>query len=231
MKVLLLEDEEYTREFFVKILNQIPEVTEVIATSCGEEAISLTQEENPDLILLDIELDGQDINGLQVARIIFEHTQSIFIVFITGYAQYALDSFIVHPYDYILKPISKNRMIKLVQEIAAKKKKTELKPLILKSKNHIFQIDPSEIIFIEKQNNISLLHTCKRVHKTYYSLQELQDLLGDVFLRSHKSYLINLDWVDTIDQTSNRTYQVNFKNYQGKALMSRKGYIKYKKSF
>lgn len=226
MKVLLLEDENIAREFFVKILNQIPEVQEVIVTSSGEEAINLIRsEKNIDLALIDIELDNQEINGIQVARKIFEHNQNIFIVFITGYAQYALDSFIVHPYDYILKPINKNRMIKLIREINLKK---EPSPLILKYGNKVYQIIPSEIIFVEKHNNIAYLHTIKGIYNTYYTLQELEDLLGHVIFRSHKSYLINLQYLDSIIPTVGRSYQVNFQGYKRTAMMSRQKYKEYR---
>ena len=228
MKVLLLEDEEITKEFFMKILQEIPEVKEILATSSGEEAISLAYIEKPDLILLDIELDGQNIDGLQVARVLFENNQDTFIVFITGYAKYALESFSVHPYDYILKPVNKNRMIKLIKEIAVKTKAASLKPLKITYANKMYQIDPREIIFIEKENNISYLHTADKIYKTYQTLQELQDALEGSIFRAHKSYLINYEHIDTIKVNPNRTFQVKFKDYNEIAMMSRQGYKEYK---
>ena len=48
-------------------------------------------------------------------------------------------------------------------------------------------MNPSEIIFIEKENNISYIHTERGIFKSYYTLQELQDLLGSTIFRSHKS--------------------------------------------
>lgn len=228
MKVLLLEDEENTREFFVKMLKEIPEVKEIAATKDGNEAIKLALHEKPDLILIDIELDGQEINGLQVAKSLLENNQNVFIVFITGYTKYALESFSVHPYDYILKPVNKNRMQKLIQEISIKIDKFNTKPLIITYADKIYQIDPSEIIFIEKENNVSYIHTERGIFKSYYTLQELQDLLGSTIFRSHKSYLINSKYIDTIKVNPNRTYQVNFKEYKKTAMMSRQGYKEYR---
>lgn len=230
MKVLLLEDEDFTREFFVKILQEIPEVKEIIATSSGAEIISLAHKEEPDLILLDIELDNQNMNGLQVARELFENNQDTFIVFITGYAKYALESFDVHPYDYILKPVNKSRMVKLIEEIAVKNNSTlNLKPLKISFEKKIYLLDPSEVIFIEKYNNISYVHTTTEIYKTYQTLQELQDLLENaIFFRAHKSYLINYEYIDKIKVNPNRTYQVKFKEYSKLALMSRQGYKEYK---
>ncbi|NLJ71528.1 MAG: response regulator transcription factor [Syntrophomonadaceae bacterium] len=225
MRVLLLEDENIAREFFVKILLQIPEVSEVFATSGSEEAISLIHSEDIDLALVDIELDNQELNGIQVARRIVEHNQNIFIVFITGYAQYALDSFIVHPYDYILKPVNKNRLVKLIQEINAKK---EPSPLFLRYGNKVYQISPYEIIFVEKSNNAAYLHTTKGIYKVYYTLQELENLLGNVLFRSHRSYLINPQYLDSIIPNIGRSYQVNFLDYKKTAVMSRQKYKEYR---
>ncbi len=225
MRVLLLEDENMAREFFVKILLQIPEVSEVFATFSSEEAISLIHSEDIDLALVDIELDNQELNGIQVARKIVEHNRNIFIVFITGYAQYALDSFIVHPYDYILKPINQNRLIKLVQEISLKK---EPAPLFLRYGNKVYQISPYEIIFIEKTNNVAYLHTTKGIYKVYYTLQELENLWGSMLFRSHRSYLINPQYLDSVIPTVGRSYQVNFREYSRIAIMSRQKYKEYR---
>ncbi|NLB89048.1 MAG: response regulator transcription factor [Syntrophomonadaceae bacterium] len=228
MKILLLEDEEHTREFFIKMLKEITEVKEVMATADGNEAINLALHRKPHLILIDIELDGQDINGLQVAKSLLENDQEVFLVFITGYTKYALESFSVHPYDYILKPVNKNRMQNLIKEISIKIEKFNFKPLIITYADKIYQIDPSEVIFIEKDNNISFIHTDRGVFKTYYTLQELQDLLGSTMFRSHKSYLINSKYIDTIKVNPNRTYQVNFREYKKTAMMSRQGYKEYR---
>lgn len=117
-EVLILEDEEYNREFLKKIVGELPEVTAVYATSSGEEAVVLAQKHKPNLALLDIELSPGDFNGLTVAKSIFSNDQDCFIVFITGYTKYALQSFSVHPYDYIVKPINKAKLKSLVIEIA-----------------------------------------------------------------------------------------------------------------
>ena len=229
MKVLLLEDEDFTREFFVKILQEIPEVKEIIATSSGAEIISLAYKEEPDLILLDIELGSQGIDGLQVAKTLFENNRDTIIVFITGYAKYALESFSVHPYDYILKPVNKNRIIRLIKEIALKTKVPTFKPLKISFDKKIYLLNPNEIIFIEKENNISYVHTSAEIYKTYQTLQELEDLLeGSIFFRAHKSYLINYEYIDKIKANPNRTYQVKFKEYNKLALMSRQGYKEYR---
>ena len=74
-------------------------------TGCGSEAIELARINNFNLIILDIELNEDDINGLEVAKTIYAFNQEAYMVFVTAYSRYAVDSFAVHPYDYIIKPI------------------------------------------------------------------------------------------------------------------------------
>ena len=105
INALILEDEEYNRDFIGQILSVIPEITNIFTTSSGEEAYAWAKENQPQIALLDIELAGQTANGLDVARRIDQLNNDMYIVFVTGYSKYAVESFDVHPYGYVLKPI------------------------------------------------------------------------------------------------------------------------------
>ncbi len=228
-EVLILEDEEYNREFLKKIINEIPEVTKTYATSSSSEAIALAQEHKPYCVLLDIELCPGDISGLTVAKSIFSSNPDCFIVFITGHTKYALQSFTVHPYDYIVKPINKTRLKGLIKEIAdrVKQKKYLSNSVIVKGKGEHYHISKTDIIFIEKYGNVAYLHTDKVIHKLYQSLDEIEKNLPDSFFRSHKSYLINLSKVKKVYKDNSRSYVVTFDNYEPTASMSRNKYHLY----
>ncbi len=229
-EVLILEDEEYNREFLKKIVGEVPEVTAVYATSSGEEAVVLAQKHKPNLALLDIELSPGDFNGLTVAKSIFSNDQDCFIVFITGYTKYALQSFAVHPYDFIVKPINKAKLKTLVVEIAEKSNKqgnNSLDVIILKKKAKVLYIAQKDIMFIEKYNNEALIHTHDEVYTAYQTLDEIGNSVNSSFFRSHKSYLINLDKVQKVSKNSNRSYQVSFYDYNRTAMMSRDKFKQY----
>lgn len=228
-EVLILEDEEYNREFIKKIISEVPEVTEIYATSSSGEAIELAQKHKPSCALLDIELCPGDISGLTVAKSIFSNNPDCFIVFITGHTKYALQSFIVHPYDYIVKPINKSRLKRLIKEIADRAQhKTNLSnSIIIRGKGEHYHISKDDIIFIEKYGNVAYIHTTDVKHKLYLSLDEIEKNLGDSFFRSHKSYLINLNKVKKVYKDKNRSYVVSFENYEQTASMSRKRYCEY----
>jgi len=193
VSILLLEDEHYTRRFFKKLISENPFVDKVIDTPSGKEAISLANEHKPKIVLLDIELAPEEgLNGIQVAKNIYDFTPETYFVFITGYSQYAVESFSVHPYDYILKPVKKDKVNEVISSVAAKIKKWDgarsgSERIMIKVNNDKFMIDPSDILLIEKQNKFSLIHTGSSVYKAYQTLGELEGKLGGNFLRVHKS--------------------------------------------
>ena len=232
MKVLLLEDEEYNRDFIRQLLKEIPVVGEIMETASGEEAIALAQKNRPDLILLDIELDKSDLNGLQVARNIYSFNKEAYMVFITAYSKYAIDSFEVHPYNYILKPIKVGRFKELVEEIADRIKHNDSRDyntLVIKHKNEIHHIWPGDIIFIEIQNNLSYIHTKEGIFESYLSLAEFEMMLDRNFLRVHKSFIVNLKQIKQTRGIFDRSYEIEFYGYDQKALMSRYKYPEYKR--
>jgi two-component system LytT family response regulator len=232
LKVLLLEDEEYNRDFIRQLLKEIPVVREIMETASGEEAIALAQENRPELILLDIELDKSDLNGLQVARNIYSFNKEAYMVFITAYSKYAIDSFEVHPYSYILKPIKVARFRELIEEIAEKTKQNDRLDydiLVVKHKNEIYHIKPGDIIFIEIQNNLSFIHTKEGIFESYLSLAEFEMMLDRNFLRVHKSFIVNLKQIKQTRGIFDRSYEIEFYGYDQKALMSRYKYPEYKR--
>jgi len=234
LKVVLLEDEEYNREFIKKLLYDIPVVTEVFATSSAEQAVALARKHNPELILLDIELDNDDLNGLEVARKIYNFNQEAYLVFVTAYSKYAIDSFEVHPYSYILKPIKIEKFREIIIDIADKVRQKNVEnddTLVIKSKEETIHIRKREIIFIEIQNSISFIHTKEAIYETHQSLRELEEILNERFLRVHKSFIVSLDRIKRIYLVRDRSYEIEFYGYPQKALMSRYRYQEYKKQF
>lgn len=240
VNILLLEDEHYTRKFLKKLVSENPFVDRVIDTPSGKEAISLARKYKPDIVLLDIELaPEEELNGIQVAKTIYDFNPETYFAFITGYSQYAIESFAVHPYDYILKPVKKDRVNEIISSLAGKVNKrndpkSSLEKITLKVKNEInekLMIAPDDILFIEKQNKLSLVYTGSKIHKTYKTLREFEDKLGENFLRVHKSFIANLDKISGIREVGNRSYEINFDGYDQVALMSRYKFEEHKHRF
>lgn len=193
----------------------------------------MAQANDPQIVLIDIDLNDEQGNGLDAARLINDFSKNAYIIFITGYAQYAVDAFEVHPYGYILKPVNIERFKKMILEIIQRLKRTtecENEVVNIKTPDEILHINKADILFVEKINRKSVIHTKARILETRKNLDEIGTLLGAEFMRVHRSFLINLKEIKSSRELSNRTFEVEFWDYPGKALMSRYHYQNYKNS-
>ncbi len=225
--ILILEDEKYILQFLMQLISSHPLVTKVVGAIDSKQAILLSRECIPNIAFLDIELgDEEGWNGIDVARTIRSISPHTKLVFVTGYDRYALDSFQVHPYDYVLKPINPGRIMHLITALSKETKPAthqETDKLVIKTNNEVILINYSEIFYIEKQGNCTLIHTESDIYKASESLYELESLLPPRFLKSHKSFIVNLDRINRISDY-NRSFELHFRDYDKVALMSRKQY-------
>lgn len=234
MDVLVLEDDAYTREFFTMLLHDVPGVTNVMDTSSSKDAINLAQYHHPDLILLDIELINDDLNGLEVAKQIYSFDQDAFLVFLTAHSQYVINSFTVHPYSYILKPIVIDEFKAVIKEIADKVKAKAMQSdhtLVVPFGHQKYFILKDDIAFISVSGKQTTINAKTGQWATYKSLEELEKQLNHDFVRVHRSFLVNIKQVKTIKEVYDRTYEIELRDYPQKIPMNRNAYRKYKHRF
>ena len=236
LDVLILEDEVYTLRYLQTIVSEHPMVKSVFGAGNGRDAVQLAREQQPDVALLDIELSPEDdYTGLEVAGIIAEISPATRFVFVTGYTQYALDSFAVHPYDYILKPITKDKVFDTLYGVAREyKQQSQSRPkriVVQSGRQELVFLVPSEIFFFERQGKTTLVHTRNGVYELARSLSNLTESLPKEFLRTHKSYIVNINRIRKVRNIGNRSWEIIFQGYDKPALMSRYKYEEYKELF
>ena len=105
LKVLCVEDEKQMLQYLVSLCEKTADVEEIHGFDRAKKALSWVKDHSCDLALLDIGLP--DMNGITLAKQIRELYPETEIVFVTAHAQYALDSWAVHPKGYLLKPVTK----------------------------------------------------------------------------------------------------------------------------
>lgn len=227
MKVLILEDEEYTLRFLEKLISEHPLVKQVVGTSNSIEAINLAKALSPDVAFLDIELKPQDaFNGIEVASNINSINPSTKFIFVSGYSKYAIDSFAVHPYDYVLKPIQKAKIFDVLSELGKDIPQNRFQTnanqrLVFRSDEEIFFVNTDDVYFFEKLGKKAFIHTKNGIREATCIFNELETILGSQFKRVHKSFVINMEKISYIRDTGNQSYEVHFHDYSGVALMSR----------
>ena len=105
LKVLCVDDEQLTLRYLVSLCEKTADVAETYGFDRAKKALSWMKDHSCDLAFLDINLP--DMDGITLARRIQELHPETDIVFVTGYPQYAADSWTVHPKGYLLKPVTK----------------------------------------------------------------------------------------------------------------------------
>jgi len=235
--VLIVDDNPIEREFLRFLLEENRAIKIVGEAEDGPQVINLVANLDPDIVFLDINMPG--MNGVEIAKEIIAMGSKAFIVFVTVESKYAVDAFELDTVDYLLKPFDHSRlrktMIRIRRRLAAQtsviqQKKSEdnitkKTRLFLRSEGDILAINVQDIIFIEKNpEKRTIIHTSNGVYGVNKNIAEIQQQLSNFpnFVRSHKSYLINMDKVERITPWGDSSYQVWFFNYKKDAMISRK---------
>ena len=152
------------------------------------------------------------------------------LFFVTGYGKYALDSFAVHPYDYVLKPIRKDKLMEIITELSIRTEETN-NIIKIKTADGTAILDTDQIFFIEKEGRHSIIHSQQGCFDTLLSIVDLEAILPQQFLKTHSAYIVNISKAVTIKPTNSRNYQICFSDYEKTAWISRGGFKKYKALF
>ena len=156
-----------------------------------------------DILFLDVIMPGQ--NGISAAKEIRKFDSSVKIIFLTSSSEFAVQSYTVDAYFYQLKPIWKESFFRLMDSVLAACEKEQEAGLILRCKSGITRIELRQLEYCEVIHRTIFFHlTNGTVLESTGSLDELSRQLQpyDCFLRVHRSYLINLDHVQSISYRS-----------------------------
>ena len=236
--ILVLEDDCIQLKTLSDIIKQSGDMYQVYETTNTAEALKIAQQEMIDLFYIDINLKNESESGLKFALEIrrIERYKLNWIIFVTIYKGYMLSAFKkIHCYDYILKPYNKEniQMITnlLLSESSEQVAVTEIKEkfIIVPIKNIQVKIFINEIIFVEVFIRTSIIHTINSSFTIdYLSLKKLNSVMEHKdILQSHRSYLVNIKYINKIEKTNNKTsYKIYFYNTAETALLGNN----YKKS-
>lgn len=243
MKVILVEDESGIRKLLRKIIEQ-KEGFEVIGESDNlADAVALFTKAKPEVVFLDIEINGA--SGLECAKIIADVEPKTKIVFATAHSEYMSNAFEVYAFDYLVKPFHVDRVNQTLDRIktlsvASKNEELDkivkfergLDKLLVKGKESMSFIDIKDIILIQRENNSTVIYTRQDSFTTSAGLADIETKLDpEQFMRSHKSYLINISQIKKIEPYGRWTYIVTFKDLNKDALMTGEKFEEIKKRF
>ncbi len=230
MDIIIVDDEPLARLRLVRIAEDLGH--EVVAEAeNGIEALEAVKEHDPTLVLIDIEMPGE--NGLEAAKKISALDHPPAIIFCTAYDQYALDAFETVAVGYLLKPVKKEQLeaaltkaqtITKAQLHSVKQPAGQLKRKHITAKSHKgIELIPIESIryFMADQKYVTVIHTEGRV-LIDETLKELETELADRFLRIHRNALVSLEHILGLERDSNGHYAVVLQDIDDKPMVSRR---------
>ncbi len=243
LKVLIIDDDEGMRLVLKKIIEKTEGFELIGEAESGETGLGLVEALSPHIVFMDIEMPG--MGGIECAKRITDIAPKTFIIFATAHENYMPEAFEVYASDYLIKPFKIDRILTTLQrikEIFFNKESTVVSPLqitrdslsklIIKSKEGISFIDCKDIIFIERENRNTVIHTLTESVTTSDGLSEIEERLDKaLFFRSHKSYIINLSMIYKIYPYGRWTYTVKFKGTEKDALLTHDRYEQLEKLF
>lgn len=203
IKSLIVDDEVVARDVLENHLSRINSVEIVGICKNALEAFNILQHQSVDLIFLDINMP--EISGLSLAKTI---NTDVKIIFTTAYRDYAVDGFDLKAVDYLLKPISFERLLQSIQKYfdeqhviaeTSDEIKTEKSDfMFVRSDRKMIKINFSDIAFIESLSDYLKIHFPNTVIVTRETLSNIEAVLPqDRFLRVHRSYIVAPKYIDS----------------------------------
>ena len=215
INAILIDDEiNSLKSLEMELKMYCPEINVQHSFSNPEHALHHLQKESPDLVFLDIEMPN--LNGFELIQKL-DHIP-FDIIFVTAYDEFAIKAFNFNALDYVLKPVRKTKLLQAVEKVKDKAKtkfeQTDLLALLnnlnlqtntpklnsiaLPTSEGFKMVNLESILYFQADSNYTTVYT--NDHSKYLvsrTLKEFHEMLEHtIFFRSHKSYVLNLNYVD-----------------------------------
>lgn len=211
MKILIVDDEPPARQRLRQLVEDGAEHEVVGEAGNGEQAIALTNEHNPDVVLLDIRMPGVD--GIETAHHLNAMDSPPAVVFTTAYDEYAIEAFDARAIGYVLKPVRRERLESALEH-AARITGQMLKQLTETSnlsgrRGHVCTREHDQLklipladirYFIADQKYVTVHHASGE-SLIDDALKSLEEEFEDNFVRIHRNALVALDQIDSLQKT------------------------------
>jgi len=248
IKCMIVDDEKPARDELRFLLEDFDDIKVVKEACCGQDACQYQKEDPVDLVFLDINMPV--ITGVRVAEKWTSQDNPPMIVFTTAYDEYAIRAFELNAVDYLLKPISGERLKGAIEKARDRKvfhDNQSIGAVIDKiSTDHVYEVDKiclenggkfipvetCDIVYATIVDKHTTIYTVKGIFTYVHSLSHLEEKLhSDRFFRSHRAYLMNIDFVEAIEPWFNNTYMVKMKFFDEKVPVARNQIKSFKETF
>ena len=237
---MIIDDEPLARSIVKEYLQKHPELLLVEECNDGFEGLKAIQQHAPDLVFLDIQMPK--INGFEMLELV-ETPPSV--IFTTAFDEYAIKAFEAHAIDYLLKPFNQERFDKAVRKWADQRagsaervsqdllESASLSPsqnqrIVVKNGSKIKIIPVHDIYYLEAADDYVKIHTPEGYFLKNKTMNHFEQVLDAAhFVRSHRSFIVNIQQITRIDPYEKDNHVAVLRS-GAKVPVSRNGYSKLK---
>jgi len=212
---LIIDDNEIERDLIEAYLSKFSQLHVVAVCEDGIAALQVLSDEDIDIVFSDI--DMPDLSGIALLKSI--KNPPVFI-FVTSHLQHAIEGFELDALDFIMKPLSLERLLKSVNKATAyidlKRKAIPLSSEKTLNEDGVFFIKDAkgytrlhydEIIYVESFGDFSKFFTDQEMHIALVNLKNLEPQLPNSFYRVHKQFIVNFSRIISVS-----TYEIILEN-------------------
>lgn len=216
IRTIIIDDEPLAAGVVQEFLAELPEFEVVAMCQDGFQGLKAIQEWKPDLIFLDVQMPK--ITGFEMLELVDNPPA---VIFTTAYDEYAVKAFDARAIDYLMKPFSKSRFRQAVERFLKNRTSEAVQEevdgldnlaeknhrLVVRVKNEIKVIPTSEVRFFEAQDDYVEIHTAEGKFLKKMTMKSLEQALEEgKFVRTHRSFLVNIDQITKIEPYERDSY-------------------------
>lgn len=202
MRIAICDDDVRGRERIRTLLEKEFSQAQTREFDSGMKLLESVEEGyQPDIVLLDIAMDG--IDGMETTRRLKKQSDAI-LIFVTGVKEQVFQAFDVGAFHYLMKPVDQDKMTdvlrRAVQEV--EKRQTAPRCLLIKAEGSYRRIPVEDILYVENSGRKVILHMKTECLEYYERMNHLEEVLGEGFYRCHRGYLVALSAISGYDHDS-----------------------------
>ncbi len=205
MNCLLVDDEPLALQLLEQFASKVPFLK--ICGKCSSAAEALAVMENDEIDVLFIDIQMPDVTGIQFVKSL---SRKPFVIFTTAYQEHATESYEIDAIDYLVKPFAFERFLKAAnkaQEQFNLRRKTadalahaEADVLFVKSEYQVLRVNIPDIMYVEGLKDYIKIYAGPKPILTLQSLRAIEERLPPYFMRVHKSFIVNLKKIDSVQR-------------------------------
>ena len=226
MKVLLVDDEHLARQRLAKLLENLEDYTVVGEAENGAQALQRIQELRPDIVFMDIRMPGVD--GLEAAQTIANDMENYGcrVIFTTAYDEYALAAFDLQAVGYLLKPVNREKLEKVLEQaarvIVQKPGEHKREHLSASTRGKVELIPLDDVRVLQADHKYVTAYHTRGESILDESLKNLEEEFPDRFKRIHRNALVSVAHVLGMDRNRQGQYVLKLRDIDIRPVVSRR---------